>query len=132
MSEQTIYNPLQIDEERYPESTVNSVEFFQCQCHSNEHTVKFSIDEEDGTIYTSIFLNTFYPWYYRIWIAIKYIFGYKSRFGHWDCFLLKQEDHPRLLRLMSKSNEIHASKIACSLEQTQKTLQTSSIPPNNF
>lgn len=106
-------------------SEVRETEFFECQCHSNEHTVKFAIDEDDGTIYTSIFLNTFYPWYYRIWIAIKYMFGYTSRFGHWDCFLLKQEDHPRLLALMSKSNEIHASRIKRTLEHSEKTPQTS-------
>lgn len=123
---------MELDEQIYiPVGSETSPEFFECQCHSDEHTVKFTIDEEDGTIYTSIFLNTFYPWYYKIWVAIKYVFGYKSRFGHWDCFLLKQEDHPRLLAMLSKSNEIHASKIASSLEQSQKTLQTSSITPTN-
>jgi len=69
-------------------------------------------------------LNSWYPWYYRIWIGIKYIFGYTSRFGHWDCFLLKQEDHPRLLGLISASNKIHIERIKQSLEQSQKTLQT--------
>lgn len=53
------------------------------------------------------------------------MFGYTSRFGHWDCFLLKQEDHPRLLAMLSKSNEIHASRIKQTLEHSKKITQTS-------
>lgn len=73
--------------------------FIECECHSDEHTLRFTIDAEDCTIYTSVFLNHWRPWYTRIWIAIKYIFGYKCRYGHFDCTSMG-EDQVRQLRKM--------------------------------
>jgi len=139
MSKKTLrYDPLRDDFEFYPENRMPPAEwyeewkqesltqFFECQCLSNEHTIKFSLDEEDGTIYTSVYLNSWYPWYYKIWIALKYMFGYTSRLGHWDCSLLKTEDHPRLLALIAKSSLIQAEKLKTRLEQNIETVQTNS------
>lgn len=81
-------------------------EFFECQCSSDEHTLKFTVDEEDGTIYTNTFINDWYPWYYKIWLAIKYVFGYKSKYGHFDSFQMREEDQIRMLDLLKKSNDI--------------------------
>ncbi len=57
-----------------------------CSCHSPEHTITFNLNVEDKEIYTSVFLHQYRPFYERVWVAIKYIFGYKSKYGHWDCF----------------------------------------------
>lgn len=67
--------------------------------------MKFSLDEVNGDIYTSVFLNDYYPWYKRTWIALKYIFGYKSKYGHWDCFEMKPEDYVRFRKLLAKSEQ---------------------------
>ena len=71
--------------------------FFECQCGSDEHTMRFTLDvsEEDPTIYTSVFLNE-WSFMKRIWIGIKYIFGYKCIYGHWDNWLMCDEDAKRL------------------------------------
>jgi len=37
-----------------------------------------------------------YPWYLRLWLAIKYIFGYKSRYGNWDSTIIKIDDVKRI------------------------------------
>jgi hypothetical protein len=38
----------------------------------------------------------------RIKVAIKYIFGHKSIYGHFDSFLLKPEDSERLIEHLKK------------------------------
>lgn len=89
-------------------------EYFECQCYSDEHTVKFSLDEEDGTIYASIFLNDWMPWYKRLWVGIKYIFGYKSKYGHWDNFEMRPEDYDRFTILIDNAvriTQVQSAKI---------------------
>jgi hypothetical protein len=79
--------------------------FFECRCGSNEHILRFTLDikdPENREIYTSIFLNQYRSIFKRIWIGIKYIFGYKCRFGHWDCWILKEEDTERLRDMCDK------------------------------
>ena len=87
-------------------------EFFECACHSDEHTLKFNLDtmpshEDAPEIYTSIFLCDWQPWYKRVWVAIKYAFGYKSKYGHWDTWLLKACDVDRLEAMLNKFKELH-------------------------
>jgi hypothetical protein len=73
--------------------------FFECDCGSHEHTLRFTADksEDDPGIHTSIFLNDWRPWHKRFWVAIKYAFGYKCKYGHWDSWILREED-AKLLR----------------------------------
>ena len=71
-------------------------EFFECHCFAEEHTIKFSYEEEYNELYLSVFLNQYRPWWHRIWVATKYVFGYKCRYGHWDTWSLNVDDADRL------------------------------------
>ncbi len=87
-----------------------STEFFECQCRSDEHTLKFileqySDDSNDLEIYTSVFLYEG-SWWQRLWIAVKYVFGYKCRYGHWDNFIMRHEDVDRMLKLCQQYKDI--------------------------
>ncbi len=77
-------------------------EFFECACHSDEHTLKFSYDPDENELFTSVYLNQYRHIWKRIWGAIKYVFGYPSKYGHWDCFLLRTEDAARLRSLIDR------------------------------
>ena len=62
---------------------LDGTEFFECQCGGAQDTLRFILDFDsycDGSnepeIYTEIYIQKF-EWYERIWVAIKYIFGYK-------------------------------------------------------
>ena len=82
--------------------------YFECECHSDEHTLKFKLfpDIEEPELYTSVYLRQWRPWYKRIWVAIKYIFGYKSKYGDFDCFSMKREDASKFYNLAKKYKEI--------------------------
>lgn len=62
--------------------------YIECACDSDEHTLRYVYSEEDNEMYTSIHLNNYQAWYKRVWVAVKYIFGYRCKFGHWDCTIL--------------------------------------------
>ena len=77
--------------------------YFECQCYSDEHTLKFTLDDEDEPyLVTSIFLNQYRSIFKRVWVAIKYIFGYTCKYGHWDCWELRPEDSKRLMALLEE------------------------------
>lgn len=76
-------------------------ELFECVCYSDEHALKFILDPEEPSLCISIFLhkrNVFV----RIWLAIKYVCGYKCKYGFWDCWELRREDTERLRCLLEK------------------------------
>lgn len=77
-------------------------EYFECACFSPEHTLRFVWDEEDNEIYTEVFLYQYHNFFKRIWMALKYVFGYKCKYGHWDCFILQTKDAQRLKDLLNK------------------------------
>jgi hypothetical protein len=82
-------------------------EFFECECHSDEHVVKFTPDlEDDNTlnwrIYVSVYLNQYRTIWGRLKTAVKYLFGYKCKYGQWDTAILTPEDCSRLKLLIEK------------------------------
>lgn len=63
--------------------------YMTCDCEAFEHTARFVYDPdyiEDG-IYLDVSLCDKPKWYKRIWRAIKYIFGYNCRYGHFAEFI---------------------------------------------
>lgn len=59
-----------------------------CSCYSHEHELRFMHYDDD------IYISTFLPaqaWYNRLWLGIKYIFGYKSSYGHFDETIMSRE-----------------------------------------
>lgn len=68
--------------------------FFECQCTSAEHTVRFILNKQDKEIYVSMFLDHFQPWYKRVLIALKYIFKMPQGFNHYhfaECVLVEDD-----------------------------------------
>lgn len=76
--------------------------FIECQCGSDEHVLRFtlSVDEDEQEIYTSVFLNQWESWYKRVWHAIKYVFGYKCKYGDWDCTILGETEVDQLQKMI--------------------------------
>ena len=68
---------------------------FICDCHSLEHQMHFWYDDELQQVYTEVHLVK-YGLFSRVKYALKYIFGYKSRFGAFDEFIFKPEDIKKL------------------------------------
>ena len=80
-----------------------------CQCSSSEHQIIFSIfdDFDDPEVFASIHLVPEYHWWKRVWNAIKYIFGYRCKYGHFEEFIFRPEDWRKLDKVVKflKKNE---------------------------
>ena len=72
-----------------------------CKCSSNEHHIIFSKIEGHDDIYCNMYLNDYKSFMKRFVTGIKYIFGYKCKYGHWDEFILS-EKHSDDLKEMSE------------------------------
>ena len=75
--------------------------YIECACTSDEHLVRMTCDvdndhpERDSSIFIHVQL-TRQSWYRRIWPAIKYMFGYECKYGHWDEAMLNMEQVGKL------------------------------------
>jgi hypothetical protein len=81
--------------------------YFECQCDCTEHIFRLSIDPDDGEVWFEMHLaqRTFFD---RFVIALRYLSGKKSRFGAFDCVLIKPEDRRKLQDMLDYS-------LACNL-----------------
>ncbi len=72
-----------------------------CSCHSTEHQVVIMYDDEDNNAYLHIFLSE-RRFFKRLLYGIKYIFGYKCKYGHWDEIILNDTHSETLIDLGEK------------------------------
>ena len=81
----------------------------ECDCHSSDHILRFVYvpryelygGVEEPELYTEVQLHQCHNIFKRIWLAIKYIFGYKCRYGLWDCVLINEEEAAKLLLILT-------------------------------
>ena len=76
--------------------------YFECQCESSEHTLRFVYDPDENELWTEIQLIQYKNIFQRMWTAIRYILKLQVKWGHWDCWLLKNEDCEKLKKLLNK------------------------------
>jgi len=79
----------------------DKAEIMVCQCSSTEHQVVYYHNQSDNEVYMHIHLSS-RPWWKRIWPAVKYLFGHKSRYGNWDEFILGPEHVGQLRELADR------------------------------
>lgn len=61
-----------------------------CECSSMEHQIVVSYNEDDNIVYCLIYLNNF-PFWKRLRAGIKYIFGYKCKYGNFEEFIFSPQ-----------------------------------------
>lgn len=74
---------------------------FICRCSSLEHQISFWYDDEDKQLYAEPHLVTG-SFFTRLIKGIKYIFGYKCKYGNFDSMIFKDEDLKELKDFLSK------------------------------
>lgn len=93
---------------------------FDCQCSDFNHTVRFTLDPQDGDVYLEVRMNYFDPWYKRIWNAVKYVFKRDVAYGFFDVTMLKDEDYDRVRDLLKRAEIARAGAHARAREQLLK------------
>lgn len=74
---------------------MKSKKYIECKCGTPEHLARISWDnfeDEAPEIYMEFHLNPYKNIWQRLYGAIKYVLGYRSKYGDWDCILLSDEE----------------------------------------
>ena len=84
-------------------------ELIICDCGSVEHQIIFmwfddNDDNDDKEVFAQVHLTTNKTFWKRIISGVRYIFGYKSRFGNFDEIILTN-DHVEGLKNVIKKLE---------------------------
>lgn len=89
------------------EKDIEVANFFDCGCHTPEHAIVFKyIQGKDyQEVYLTVFLSTYENLFKRGWTALKYFFGYKPQWGHFDCWTLRDEDLDRMITVLQRYKE---------------------------
>jgi len=93
--------------------------YYECQCESAEHTLRFVYDPDENELHTEVQMIQYRNIFQRIFVAIKYIFGYQCRYGHFDCTLIKPEDCKGIKDLLDKV--INNKKVEKNQENWRRT-----------
>lgn len=72
--------------------------YIECSCSCSEHTMRFSWYDgpDEREMYLHIFLNNKCGFWKRLWYGIKYIFGFKSAYGHFDEVIMRHQEVTQL------------------------------------
>lgn len=84
-------------------------EYYECKCCSGEHVVRMTYFTEDedamGMIEDGVYLSVYLPdqsFWRRLIDGVKYIFGHKSVYGHFDEVELTLRDSKRFRDLLNR------------------------------
>lgn len=80
----------------------NKTYYFQCECSSQEHTFGIQFDTVDKEVMFHVQLFQYRNVLQRMWVAVKYVFGYECKYGHWDTTMLNEEKFMDLYNLMGR------------------------------
>ena len=90
------------------------------------HVIRFNVDPHDGTIYVDVHLTNVVPWFKRVWLALKYVFGCKPpAYGHYDSTLLEPKDYDRIRDVLNLSEDFinRNEEFASTLSKLGKLLK---------
>ena len=83
--------------------------YLACDCHNVEHITRFSyLEEEPNEICMETHLVDHLNFWKRILKAIKYVFGFKFKYGYFDCTIISPENAVHLrdeLNVFLKEND---------------------------
>ena len=72
-----------------------------CACHSAEHNLQLAYydDADDWELFASVHLVS-RGLLSRIWTAIRYVFGYRCRYGEWEELLIGTRDAREVIEFL--------------------------------
>lgn len=99
------------------------VHFFLCQCSHPEHTLRIDYEKDPNFLTFEIFLARL-PWYKRIWHGIKYICGFKSKYGDFTSIIFHPKDADRMISILRR-----CKKRATQIKEECKRWDDNEIQP---
>lgn len=105
-----------------------NIHYVECICDSSEHVMRYvyldglSGNTEPDDMYVEVQLSPFHGFFGRVWRAVKYIFGYECKYGHWDCTLMNVYEIKGLIDYLNKYVEKQEDLVADKDLETNEEL----------
>lgn len=108
--------------------------YFECDCHSQEHTIGVAFDTEhkEMMLFTQLAKNK--GFFKRLVLGVKYILGMETPYGQWDETLMQEEKFVEFYNLMTRFSytagirDKSAKKIQAALTDISKGEKNSVVP----
>lgn len=75
--------------------------YIECTCSSTQHVIVFWYDSSD-IISLEIQLNPSGGFFTRLIRAIKYLFGFKCKYGHWEEVLIQKKQAQEIIQILDQ------------------------------
>ena len=76
--------------------------YVECECSDANHILRITYDLDFKEVLTEVQLNPYHNFFQRVWLSVKYMFGYSNKFGHWDCAVWQSNKVDELIDLLVK------------------------------
>ncbi len=80
-----------------------------CDCKSANHQMRFHYDIRENEVWCDVFLQD-KPFLQRLVDGVKYIFGFKTRYGHFDTFNFSKTDLERTSKFLLLADSLEKVK----------------------
>jgi hypothetical protein len=77
-----------------------------CECGTPEHQLLFIHDPEDDTLYTEVHLAQYLNFFKRLWVGLRYAFGYKCKYGNFDTVIMGKKERTDLSEYLAKCDQL--------------------------
>lgn len=74
-----------------------------CECESAEHQLAFIHDRSDDFVYLETHLVTHRGFFTRLWVGLRYAFGYKCKYGNFDNVIISRKDRIKLISYLQST-----------------------------
>jgi hypothetical protein len=83
-----------------------------CDCYQPEHNIRLMYwsDPDDWEAFFSFHLRTWRNPLRRLWVALRYVFGYRCRYGEWDEFLLNVRSAKKLIEFLQEYVDLRTAQ----------------------
>lgn len=88
----------------------------QCSCTVPDHMIQFRWFPEDDEMYLEVQMTP-QPFFKRMWIGLKYVFGIKNTDYHWQETVLSEKEVKRIARLCREFGKRDQNKQLLSKEE---------------
>jgi hypothetical protein len=94
------------------ENNESTERFVSCSCHTPEHLIKIMWFKGEEELYVCYSLSPL-PFFQRVWLAIKYIFGHQSKFGMFGELVLDRGDKNNLIYILKEHEDCTRKSTNC-------------------
>lgn len=72
-----------------------------CECYSPEHQFTLIKDPEEDEVWINIHLSDYQSFTQRLWIGLKYAFGYRSKYGDFDNIIISPDSQKKIIEFLN-------------------------------